>query len=75
MTRPDPLQLPETAGEGLPPLTPGERVALFAVMFFATCGVVVFAMTLPQGTQVAIGVGWGFVIREVMTWAEGNRRG
>jgi hypothetical protein len=69
--RPDPLQLPETAGGPLGrQLTPGEKVGLFAVMFFATCGVIVFALTLPHGTQVAIGVGWGMIIREVMAWAD-----
>lgn len=51
-------------------LTAGEKAGLAAVMFFATAGVVVFALTLPAGTQVAIGVAWGLVVAQVARWAE-----
>lgn len=51
-------------------LTAGEKAGLALVVFFATAGVIVFALTLPPGTQVAIGIGWGWILSLVSRWAE-----
>ena len=76
MTRPDPLQLTETAGTSKPrrrrrpaPLTPGQLAAAGLATFFGTLGVALFVTGGHNPWGFLAGVGWGAVIVLAYRWA------
>jgi hypothetical protein len=72
VTRPDPLQLPETAGE-VGRLTVAQRALLGLAVFFATAGVGVLALTFHPPAQFAAGLGWAWVLLRIHRWEESAR--
>ena len=76
MSRPDPLQLPETAGPAprrrrrRRRLSRGQTAALAGFVFFATAGVALFPVGLAGTPVFAAGMGWMWVIGRILAWAE-----
>jgi len=54
-------------------LTTAQRALLGAVVFFATAGVGVAAMTFHPPAQFAAGLGWAWVLLRIHRWEESVR--
>lgn len=72
MTAADPLQLPETAGNPPRRLSDSDELWIWAIVFFATVGVGMWAATLWDG-GFAVGLGWAWVLVKAHRWIEARR--
>lgn len=51
-------------------MTRGEHVGLVMVVFLATVGVGTWALVLPTAAAFALGVGWGLIVLDIISWAK-----